>query len=341
MICKQCNREIPEGSKICPYCGTTVQEVQYQPVTGGTKRFCSNCGTEIPSQSRYCPNCGTDAGAPAVSTQQSYAATPAAAAPKATTVAGVLQEMCASPLAIIMLALYSLGIIFSIASSGGILSIISSLMTKIYGYSYYGYGSEISELIGMLDGVGVSYGVISAIPTIIMAIGLWLLWASARTGRPQTTGMTMIQVILTIQCVCSFISTGTYAILGIVLAVRIYEWAKGTAIGLMLLLWLVAGVYAVIGVFYLKSIKIVKTIKSSILTAVASDALSNFVGIVAMILGGASLLYGLVFLFLGSFSTFFNGLCSGGSSLLMALMLFTYRNRMQELMGKIVQYPRQ
>lgn len=337
MICKQCNREIPDGSKNCPYCGTTVHEVQHQPATGTAKRFCSNCGTEILSQSRFCPNCGTDAGVPTVSTPQVYSAPPA---PKATTVAGVLQEICTSPLAIIMLVLYSLGIIFSIASSGGILSFIGNLVSKVYG-SGYGYGSEISDMLGLLNGVGVAYGVIAAIPTIIMAIGLWLLWASARNGRPQTTGLTMVQVILTIQCVCAFISTATYAILGIIFAVQTYQWMKGTAIGLMLLLWLVGGVYAVIGVFYLKSIKIVKTIKSSILTAVASDALSNFVGIVTMILGGANLLYALVLLFMGSFSSFLGGLCSGGSSLLMALMLFTYRNRMQELLGKIVQYPRQ
>lgn len=47
MICKYCQREIPDGSKFCPECGSR----QSDPA-------CINCGTPIFPDAKFCPNCG-------------------------------------------------------------------------------------------------------------------------------------------------------------------------------------------------------------------------------------------------------------------------------------------
>ena len=48
MICPRCGAQVPEGTKFCPKCGTSL------------KTICPNCGGEIPLGKRFCPYCGKD-----------------------------------------------------------------------------------------------------------------------------------------------------------------------------------------------------------------------------------------------------------------------------------------
>ena len=49
MICKNCNKEIPDGSKFCMECGAKQDEL----------KKCHACGTGgLPVEALFCPNCG-------------------------------------------------------------------------------------------------------------------------------------------------------------------------------------------------------------------------------------------------------------------------------------------
>ena len=48
MNCSVCNKEIPEGKKFCPYCGTPVS----QP------HFCNKCGAPLAPNAKFCKVCG-------------------------------------------------------------------------------------------------------------------------------------------------------------------------------------------------------------------------------------------------------------------------------------------
>lgn len=48
MICKSCGKEIDDGSKFCPECGTKVI----------LKKICPNCGTEVDFKQKFCSECG-------------------------------------------------------------------------------------------------------------------------------------------------------------------------------------------------------------------------------------------------------------------------------------------
>lgn len=65
MICKNCGREIPDGSKFCSKCGSPVIAVkpEAKPVpSGGTQ--CENCGSELKPGSKFCIKCGHKVGEP-------------------------------------------------------------------------------------------------------------------------------------------------------------------------------------------------------------------------------------------------------------------------------------
>lgn len=62
MVCRNCKKEIPEGSEFCPYCGKnlkneTEQVTEEKEMKGN---ICSSCKKEIPDGSEFCPYCGAD-----------------------------------------------------------------------------------------------------------------------------------------------------------------------------------------------------------------------------------------------------------------------------------------
>lgn len=54
--CSQCQKEILDNTKICPYCGTKQKKEdisQHKPM-----RFCMGCGEQLKEEDTYCPKCG-------------------------------------------------------------------------------------------------------------------------------------------------------------------------------------------------------------------------------------------------------------------------------------------
>lgn len=54
MNCCNCNKEIPDGSEFCNFCGSKQEE----------KLFCNNCGRELPIDSEFCQYCRTPVNKP-------------------------------------------------------------------------------------------------------------------------------------------------------------------------------------------------------------------------------------------------------------------------------------
>lgn len=70
MICKNCNKEVPEDYMFCPYCGKRVD---------GNKN-CPKCGALIPEDFAFCPKCGANTNAEPVAKQPVEQARPRVAA---------------------------------------------------------------------------------------------------------------------------------------------------------------------------------------------------------------------------------------------------------------------
>lgn len=63
MRCNNCNKDIPEDSVFCPYCGQKVDKIKKCSVCGYELKedfvFCPACGNKIDSV-RHCPKCGLE-----------------------------------------------------------------------------------------------------------------------------------------------------------------------------------------------------------------------------------------------------------------------------------------
>ena len=57
MNCTNCGKELAEGIKFCPECGTPVPK----------NKFCTSCGTKLEPGAKFCPECGTKVGGAAAS----------------------------------------------------------------------------------------------------------------------------------------------------------------------------------------------------------------------------------------------------------------------------------
>ena len=60
--CTNCGKQIPEGTKFCPNCGTLVtshhNDTSHKVVEEGTVHKCPHCGDVISSFTSVCPSCG-------------------------------------------------------------------------------------------------------------------------------------------------------------------------------------------------------------------------------------------------------------------------------------------
>ena len=55
MICRECKKEIKDGSKFCKHCGRNVEN-------DSEISFCTSCGKQIKNNSLFCKHCGASVG---------------------------------------------------------------------------------------------------------------------------------------------------------------------------------------------------------------------------------------------------------------------------------------
>jgi membrane protease subunit (stomatin/prohibitin family) len=56
--CPKCATLIPQGSRFCPSCGTSIGPAP-PPAAAGPTTPCPKCGTQVAAGTKFCPNCGS------------------------------------------------------------------------------------------------------------------------------------------------------------------------------------------------------------------------------------------------------------------------------------------
>ncbi len=113
-----------------------------------------------------------------------------------------LKSIGSSPLFAGAAVLFSLSTLFSLM--GGLFSSID--YTDLYYAVLYLHldGNELVSLLDMMNGVSVVGAVLGNVPGILVAVSLWLMYASSRnthTGNVSTAGITICKVLAVIQLV--------------------------------------------------------------------------------------------------------------------------------------------
>ena len=320
--------------------------------------FCMNCGQPCADGNKFCEHCGAPlldtttqpASQPAPQpVQQPVYAQPQAPVTPISDVRYTLKKLATSPLFLAAAIAYSCMVLFTIAAAvagqSGLLGALDSYLNMALRYGGYSMG-ELSYVLDQLDQVmpflrGASLGsaLVGQIPAILIAVGIWLVFASAvdKSGMPmKTTGLTIIKVITIISLI------GSSLLLVVLEGVLIFGTAAAAkyddsvvVVGVVIVL----AVLVLMGLGILMSVKTISTIgtmQRTIQTEQPSDKVSVYVAVIC-ILNAIGAVFGM--LGFGSVFSVLSGLCNAVAYICFAIFLFQYRDKMRVLMAGSTPYP--
>lgn len=304
--------------------------------------FCTKCGKENQDGMRFCQYCGTPLTASAQPTpppagyQQPAYRQPEDYVPRQDTfppVIQVLRQMAVSPLFLVAAITYSCTILFTLLGAfvGSSSNALLQYMLMLEGMGGMVDYSALNSMTSIMRGASVGGVLIGQVPAILVAVGIWMMFAAARdnSGQPMKTGgLTLIRVMQVISLVFEILLLVILelALLISMLALSDYtDYAVPIVVTSMVLVALALG----LGIVY--SVKLIQTLSTMIRTIRNQRPyarISTYVAVLSILSGAASLV---MVLFSGNFFSGVGALCSAAASITFGIFLFQYRSRMQTL----------
>ncbi len=253
-----------------------------------------------------------------------------------------VKEMLTSPLFLTGAIAYSVYGLFELLSgmtggNSGISSLMNRLpeMRNMYGLDY----SAVQMYISGYNTARVAVALLASIPAMIIIAGLWMMFASgkSKTGRSvNVTGLTMIRVIVIIRLVGACIALAFVEIVCISALVIIGGEAGSYDGGYFILLLIlamiiVAVVYALQIIFYIKLSSVILSVKSVAVTGKPDAEVSRYVEIFCYLAGGAAALSALMSLVRAAVLGFLANAGLATAYIVFAIFLMKYRTNMQML----------
>ncbi len=330
--------------------------------------FCPNCGYQNADDDRFCQNCGTalpDTGRPQSAQaetaqqqtmgqqtaqqdtrQQAFQQQPYAQPSSGGAVWMLLKQCCSMPAALVAVIAFTASLLFKLLQAfqpPGSFILSSRTLPPLYGVI-----DELTPLLDQLYGyiskISVGATLVGLIPAILIAVGLWMVYASAADKtKPgiNTNGLMLIKVILIIDLVCICILTAVLEIgLLLIIAGVSGNYYYRSMTGALFAVWFIlAVVFTLMILFYAKAVRTTTLIRDAARFGKLSDRVSLYVAVISYIIGGMTVLR--LFTTHGIFSIL-QGLCSATASIAFGIFLFSYRNRVraafQPQPGNMAQY---
>lgn len=318
MICSKCGHQNADGMRFCEMCGTPLQAApQY---AAPQPQYVAQ------PQPQYAP------------AAQAYSNPPMQYSP----VIQKLRKEGTSPLFLTGAIAYSCAILFALISAftgaNSLLASVTQLLNLLSNVGGMGSMSsmEMNYLLMSLDsltsglrGAALGGAILTQLPNILVAVGIWLVFATAfdKSGQPmKTTGLTMIKVVKIIQLVgiCLGILLLEIGIGILASSIAKYDdsaWPYFIGIMIGVLLGAAVGI-----LFFVKIIQTINTIANSIRTQQQSNKVSVYVAVMCMI-AGVWQAFTLVFN-LGNLFGMLSLLGSATASIVFSIFLFKYRSDM-------------
>ena len=307
--------------------------------------FCSNCGFQNGESATFCQQCGTRLNNSEPSNNQniSYNNTATAVKVKAPRsshpVLRVVKDFGASPLYLTAIIAFTFAIFFTLISlfrrDSASIYAITGIMNRLG-------MSEFNSIIWQANSYLIVLGVVSLIPSVIYAVGMWLVFAAANqrnSNTMATTGLTMIKVMEIISLVfnCIIFAIAEIAcIVGIISVLHIniygyYDYQRPVmfaeyAVILLAMLSAAIVIGFVLAIIYqAKVISSINRVKKTIATANADYKVSGYVAIMNFILA----FFSIFSLFNSNYFLALSTLCSITGLICFGILLFKYKNAMK------------
>ena len=159
---------------------------------------CPKCGFHFEGTRYYCSNCGAVFDPDAPETMRAEAPKPTAEDQKKAAVLSAIKSVGASPLFLIAIIAFTLMVVFDFISSFQTTGLAVEGMQQLMG------GSNST-----LDAAGLVGLLIGSIPKVLVVVGLWFTYITARQQQVNslpTTGLSMIRGVLLFEMVISILS---------------------------------------------------------------------------------------------------------------------------------------
>lgn len=260
-------------------------------------KTCPVCGKEIDDAAAFCPHCGSPAGQQGPVYAQPAGAAPAGPETEPPAVQ-LLRRMATSPVYLAGAIGYSCTILFNVitvvysASPGAVNRYLTVTSRTVYGQQ--GELDTLYNFFSNLFGATAAGALLGSIPTLLMAVGIWMVYASARSrsGPISTAGLTIIRVIQIITAVLVCLLLGlVLGVIGLMLVGMPLSDNTPGAVGL-----LVAAVVTILVVFglvilyYLRLIATIDCFRYTLWNGTPQGKISRFVAVIAILSGVFSLL---------------------------------------------------
>ncbi len=211
--------------------------------------------------------------------------------------------------------------------------------------------SVLYPMVNALGSASVGTAIVSAIPSILMAVGIWITYVSCRNGMSgniTTSGLTICKVLSIISLVClCIVAAAVLLLLVVLLIVGVSESGydgMGEAMSVIAVVFFVifGAVFALTIVYEACIIKTINRIKATATTGVPNNRIPNFLIVMNYIVAVCSALSGFANL-LTSPALGLGCFASAAALILISLILSKYRSGMTMLMYPPVQpvYPPQ
>lgn len=314
--------------------------------------FCQNCGTELTNDAAFCQNCGVPAHKeqqsaqpqpqPQPQPQYNYVPQPRYTAAPATPAIAVLKKVASSPLCLTGIIAFTLTLVLNLINAMSVGNIINTIIGNLYNLAYSLDSYELYEMLEMItpyiNGGLISSGAgivsfFSMLPSILIAVGLWLIFAAAinkKTSGFSTTGLTIIKVITIINLVFCSIGYGLSGVILLIFACILAAEGIPAALIIMLIFILIfAGAVALSIIYYAKTIKSLNSAIGIAANTNISAYASSYVGVICWI-AAITGLFSIITAF--GFAGKLSALCSCVASACFGMLIFKFKGQMNMLL---------
>lgn len=295
--------------------------------------FCQNCGTALRNGVHFCTNCGS------VQTMMTPEQ-PGTESPFAAKVLAAAKKEGSSPTFLVAAIFLTLTLVLNL------LSLLLTNSAAAYETLLAELGLSNLALPDWLRTFTLAAEIIPMIPTILIAIGLWITYGTCVSRKPKanTAGLAIIFVVNLVQLVLSSLGLLTALLPFLVLRSHIADaFTQAMVLGAGLT---VLAVFAFLLIYYIQLCTTISNIRGTLQTGSPNKHISRFVAIMCYIGSAFAFLSGIGGLFsactaifskefsLVAFLSPISSLLTGVAQVLFGVLLFSYRSKMEALVAE-------